>query len=209
MVAQLYGVIKGAAESDKQKRLFQKLLGVAVILIIALVGAMLGVSIAAGEAIKESHVNAAGQATTLGGSPLTVSVTTELGTLYDLPALGIHEMSNVEGIKFFVTMPSGTEQMAVRPSSMHTGDNNVATVMTPEGHVLTIRRAEQTASIVMGVGPHAGTTLPVTADAPASARKLVEVAENRRMARRGSFLSTSGSFALSSGGAYGHNAAGN
>ena len=78
-VKELFGVIKGAAESDKQKRLFQKLLGVAMILIIALVGAMLGVSIAAGEAIKESHVNAAGQATTLDGSPLTVSVTTGAG----------------------------------------------------------------------------------------------------------------------------------
>ena len=52
----LFGVIKGAAESDRQKRLFRRLFVVAVVIIVALIGAMLGMGIVAGEAVKESRV---------------------------------------------------------------------------------------------------------------------------------------------------------
>ena len=56
-VKELFGVIKGAAESDKQKRLFARMLVVAVLVIFALIGAMLGMGIVAGEAVKESHIS--------------------------------------------------------------------------------------------------------------------------------------------------------
>ena len=55
-VSELFGVIKGAAESDKQKRLFARLLAVSVLIIFVLIGAMLGMGIVAGEAVKESHI---------------------------------------------------------------------------------------------------------------------------------------------------------
>ena len=55
-VKELFGVIKGAAESDRQKRLFRRLFIVAVLIIFFLIGAMLGMGIVAGEAVKESHV---------------------------------------------------------------------------------------------------------------------------------------------------------
>ena len=55
-VSELFGVIKGAAESDKQKRLFARLLAVSVFIIFLLIGAMLGMGMVAGEAVKESHI---------------------------------------------------------------------------------------------------------------------------------------------------------
>ena len=54
---ELFSVIKDAAESDRQKRLFARLLAVAVAIIFILIGAMLGMGIVAGEAVKESHVS--------------------------------------------------------------------------------------------------------------------------------------------------------
>jgi Ca2+-binding EF-hand superfamily protein len=55
-VQELFGVIKGAAESDRQKKLFQKLFIAAVFVIIGLLAGMLAMGVVAGEAVKESHV---------------------------------------------------------------------------------------------------------------------------------------------------------
>ena len=67
-VKELFGVIKGAAESDRQKKLFRRLFFVALLVILGLIGAMLGMGIVAGEAVKENHVSSAGTLTTLDGS---------------------------------------------------------------------------------------------------------------------------------------------
>jgi len=185
-VKELFGVIKGAAKLDKEKKIYQKLLAVAVIVIFVLIGAMLGTAIVAGEAVKESHVDSAGTMTTLSGSPVAVVPYQEGVPLFDLPALSANEMARVEGLTFLVGMTGGSQQMAVKPSSMYTGDNNLAVLMTPEGHTMTIFRSERNATITMGAGPHAGTTFPIS-DVPvdASARKLEASSKNRRQMRRG------------------------
>ena len=54
-VKELFGVIKRAAESDKAKRLFRRLFFASLLVIVVLVGAMLGMSIVGGEAIKENR----------------------------------------------------------------------------------------------------------------------------------------------------------
>lgn len=219
-VKELFGVIKKAAESDKQKLLFQRLLGVAMLVILVLVGAMFGMSIVAGEAIKESHVNGDGVMTTLSGAPLTVSQTVSTDSLYELPALNMQQMSHIESLKFYVDMSSAVgstyePQMAVRFSSAYTPDNDVAVLMTPEAHTITIQRAAKTATIKMGTGPYAGSTFSLTEEpTTSSARKLrmnaeTKKPENRRMARRGAYLSSSGSFELSAGGGDNYNIAGN
>ena len=68
-MSELYLVIKGAAESDKQKRLFARLLGGAVFIIFLLIGAMLGMGIVAGEAVKESHITVTWYSRGRGRSP--------------------------------------------------------------------------------------------------------------------------------------------
>ena len=158
--------------------------------------------------------------TTVSGAPLTVSQSLFYDTIYELPALTMLEMSHVESLKFYVDMSSAVgstyePQMAVRIASVYTPDNDVAVLETPSGHTITIQRSAQTASITMGSGLYAGSTFTLTEEpTTTSARKLrmnseTKKPENRRMARRGSNLSTTGSFELSSGGGDNYNIAGN
>ena len=86
-VSELYLVIKGAAESDKQKRLFARLLGGAVFIILLLIGAMLGMGIVAGEAVKESHVTgASAMMTSTDGRTVVQTDTVETGVgIFDVP----------------------------------------------------------------------------------------------------------------------------
>ena len=55
-VKELFGVIKAAANSDRLKKLFQRLFGVSLVVIAILIGAMLGMGMISGEMVKESHV---------------------------------------------------------------------------------------------------------------------------------------------------------
>lgn len=208
-VKELFGVIKGAAKLDKDKKIYQKLLAVAVLVIFVLIGAMLGTAIVAGEAVKESHVDSAGTMTTLSGSPVAVVPYQEGVPLFDLPALSANEMARVEGLTFLVGMTGGSQQMAVKPSSMYTGDNNLAVLMTPEGHTMTIFRSERNATITMGAGPHVGMTFPIGDPVDDLARKLEESSNHRRQMRRGRGLSSGSSFSFGSFSSTQPNTAGN
>jgi len=208
-VKELFGVIKGAAKLDKEKKIYQKLLAVAVIVIFVLIGAMLGTAIVAGEAVKESHVDSAGTMTTLSGSPVALAALVETGSLFDLPMLSAQEMARVEGLDFYVDMSGGSQQMAVKPSSMYTGDSNMAVIISPEGHTMTIFRSERNATITMGAGPHVGMTFPIGDPVDDLARKLEESSNHRRQMRRGRGSSSGSSFSFGSFSSTQPNTAGN
>ena len=116
-VSELYLVIKGAAESDKQKRLFARLLGGAVVIIFLLIGAMLGMGIVAGEAVKESHVTG-GHASLPEATPPAVMTSTDGRTvvqtdtvetgvsIFDVPLVlldhGVDAMSKIKRLSFYI-----------------------------------------------------------------------------------------------------------
>ena len=116
-VSELFGVIKGAAESDKQKRLFARLLGGAGFIIFLLIGAMLGMGIVAGEAVKESHVTG-GHASLPEATPPAVMTSTDGRTvvqtdtvetgvsIFDVPLVmldhGVDAMSKIKRLSFYI-----------------------------------------------------------------------------------------------------------
>lgn len=101
---ELFGVIKGAAQSDKQKRMFQRLLGVAVVLIFMLVGSMLAVSIVAGEMVKETHTQADGPPTMTNklGYVVETDETMSATSIFATPALDGFELGRLQFLSFFV-----------------------------------------------------------------------------------------------------------
>ena len=100
-VKELFGVIKGAAESDKQKKLFQRLLFVALFIIVLLVAAMFVVSVAAGESIKESKVSPdAAEMKAPDGSVVSTGQAEVETTIWDTALLTPYELGNLKFISF-------------------------------------------------------------------------------------------------------------
>lgn len=203
---ELFGVIKGAAQSDKEKRLAYKLLAIAVAVIIMLIGSMLAVSIAAGEMVKESHVTG-GLMTDAAGAAVRTDIAESDWGLFTLPEETIDNLSTLKKMSLLI---DGTNDIAlgnqvVEATFQLAGviklTDTVANFFTTTGSTVSINSAARTGTITIG-----GTTYPVgdgtTPEVEMSRRRL-----EKRMARRGGgFLSTSGSFVLSAGG--GNHAAG-
>ena len=102
---ELFSVIKGAAESDKAKRLFRRLFGIANVVIVLLIGAMFAVSMVAGELVKESHVKGSAL-TNLDGNVVRTSPATVSLPLVAAPALPTERLTEVNSIKVtFVGAP--------------------------------------------------------------------------------------------------------
>lgn len=57
---ELYGIMKGALQTEKSKKVYRNLFFLAVLVILGLLGAMAAISFVMGEAVKESHVSSSG-----------------------------------------------------------------------------------------------------------------------------------------------------
>lgn len=106
-------MIKGAAQSDKQKKLFARLLGVAVLVIFALIGAMLGMGIISGNAVKESHVSGQAMTTKLGDA-VQVEPSRSYLSLFELPQASTESLSKMESLTMYVDMSNGATALPPR-----------------------------------------------------------------------------------------------
>jgi len=223
-VKELFGVIKGAAESDKQKRVFQRLLAVAVLIIVLLIGAMLGMGIVAGEAVKESHVS--GQAmTTPAGDAVQVEPSRAYLDLFELPRASTADLAKMEAISFYADMTAdasvgGWVEATYKISGAFKQSNERVRLSTPEGHLITLD-----ASALGGSGTIAmaasGATYTISDQTPPERRQMAMVKSgaeepafmstreardkhSRRLRELGFFsaLMTSGSFMMMQAGAF-------
>ena len=217
-VKELFSVIKGAAASDRAKRMFRNLLIVAVLIIFLLIGAMLGMGIVAGEAVKESKVPSCADPTTPGCSPAGLvragSVESFVPSLFDLPTAPTESLAYMLALTTYVDMTSssavgGAVEATFKIAGAYKRSDTLVFLETVNGHTLAIDAAAQTATITMdGVTypvsdtmPASGRRLETAVDAPMLAtlteRQLAEHHEERR--RKLSFagaLMTSGSFTM-------------
>ena len=156
-VKELFSVIKGAADADKAKRLFQKLLAVAVIIIVMLVGSMLAVSIAAGEMVKESHVKGDGLLTTKGGGAVKVDVAETTHDLFSLPALPIEEVAKIKRINLYVDttgnaeLGNGIVESTFQVSSAMKFTEDSVAFFTPSGSMIKLDGIAKTGTITMSL----------------------------------------------------------
>lgn len=214
--------IRGLQRRNKQLIKFVFLL---FVLIIAVLAATFGVVMVANEASKESKVPQGGtEMRTLDGAVVaTDAAETVVASLWDLPALDAAQLGYLKTMRVAVDMtsaPSGAwVDASFKLSSAYKpiGSATHATLLTYEGHTITIDGASRSGQIVMG-----GLVYPVADEAPASARRLDEesfipapkvyspfewaalhekdTTKNGRRLRGAASLSTTGSFTLSAGG---------
>ena len=194
-VKELFSVIKGAADADKAKRLFQKLLAVAVVVIIMLIGSMLAVSIAAGEMVKESHVKGDGLMTNKKGGAIKVDVATTDHSLFSLGALPIEGVATIERINLYMDTTGNAafgngiiESTFEVSSAMKFTEDSVA-FYTPSGAMIKLDATAKKGTITMD-----GATFPVDDE-----DRSDEKTPSRRRLRRGRkpSLRTRGRFSMS------------
>jgi hypothetical protein len=100
---------RNEAEQRRAKRMAMWALLVAVLMILVLLGAMVGISLAANEASKESHVSNGGLMTALDGSAVKTEVARSFGSLFDLPLLNTTALATLEliTVRLAAEDPSG------------------------------------------------------------------------------------------------------
>jgi len=179
-VKELFGVIKGAAESDKQKKLFQRLLFVAMFIIVLLVAAMFVVSVAAGESIKESRVSPdAAEMKAPDGSVVSTGQAEVETTIWETALLTPYELGNLKFLSFYVDLTAVTAYAAwaeftLKPTGAFKTFLNDATFSTAEGHEVYIDSETSTGTIRFGSGSMAGTTYPIAEAVPDTVRRQLD-----------------------------------
>ena len=201
-VKELFSVIKGAVDADKAKRLFQKLLAVAVLVIITLIGSMLAVSIVAGEMVKESHVKGDGLMIGKGGEAVKMDIAHSEYSLFSLATLPIEGVATIERINLYVdtrgnaALGNGIVESTFQVSSAMKFTEDTVAFFTSSGETIKLDATAKTGTITMN-----GATFPVDEE-----DRSVEQIPSRRVLRRGrkQSLRTRGRFSMSfSGGAAG------
>ena len=212
-VNELFSVIKGAADADKAKRLFQKLLMVSVLVITILVGSMLAVSIAAGEMVKESHVkeSQAGQGDAMmmdkNGRAIKVDVAQSEYSLFDLPSMPQERVATIERLELYINttghpeLGNGIVWSTFLVSSAIKFTEETVAFYTPSGSVVNLDATTKTGTITMD-----GVSYPVSDEDSSDVPETTPSDSGRRRLRRGRTpsLRTRGRFFMSmSGGAAG------
>jgi len=197
-VRQVVNDVMGAKESNAMLKKFS---GALFFIVLLLTGALFGVSLAAGEALKENHIKG-GTMTDLTGQAVKVDEIESTTTLWDIPALGTNDLAKMKDIVFIADLTNLAEvgswvEMTMKISGVYKADANKAFLRTNSGETLTIDRAAKSGTVKID-----GTAYPITDTLPAG-RRLNTVPSQppvlsgpRRQLLGTQFVSASGSLRL-------------
>ena len=212
-LVELYAVIGNlVGEKKKVKGLSKLVVGLILLLALALAG-IFGVSLMAGEMIKESKVNGGAMTPPDGMQAVQVDTVESTTTLWDIPAVSTASLAKMKDLVFYADMTANPAvgawtEATFNVAGVYKTSNDVCTIVTTSGEHVTIRRAAQTGDLLMG-----GQTYPIsdtcTGTCAAGRRKLSTDAEvkepvklhpsRRQLQFGGAFggaLLTSGSFTM-------------
>ena len=141
------------------------------ILIVAL-GAMFGVSFAAGEMLKDTALDASGKMKGVDGTPVSVDVSENPNDLFDLPRMSATHMAHLTALTVYVDMTADAGvgkwvQFAAKIATAYTGGDGVAYLKTMTGDTMTVDGAAKTATLKTADG-----VFPVAAEASEAGRRL-------------------------------------
>jgi len=197
-VNEVRSIVYDVKATENQNSMLKKFVGILVVMILATLIAMFGVSFAAGIALKETQmvsdpVNGATMKTT-GGAPVTVSVTEQVGSLFDLPASTMPELEHLQFLSGVVDMSTHATiadyvQYTAKIAGVYlTGLDQKLHIKTTGGDKMIIDGTAKTGTVAID-----GVTYPLLAERPVDVRRKL----GRRGGGGGGF---GGSFSLSSGG---------
>ena len=125
--------------------MLKKFSGALFFIVLLLTGALFGVSLAAGETLKENHVKG-GTMTDLTGQAVQVDQVESTTTLWDIPAMATNDLAKMKDIVFIADLTNLAEvgswvEMTMKISGVYKADANKAFLRTNSGETLTIDRA--------------------------------------------------------------------
>ena len=180
-VKELFGVIKGAAESDRMKRLYRRLFLIAILVILALIAAMLGMSLVAGEAVKESHVpdcsdpsNADAARCASGNIVRVGEVESFYDSIFDLCTVPTEQLAYMRDVTLYIDMTAaanvgGAVEATFKLAGAFKRSTAACTLVTTNGYAISLDTTAQSGTIAME-----GATFPVSASEPASGGRRLE-----------------------------------
>jgi len=172
--------IKNLKSANKN---LKKAVGFLALLVVLALISIFGVSLAAGEAIKESHVKGDLMLSTTGGTVQTAGAVVH-ASIWDLPALAPAKLATIKTLEMAVDMRE-TEMIgawvmsAFKVAAIYKKSNDIAFVKTSDGGLVTLNRATKSGTILMPAGePHNGKTYTVDSKLPAAvARSLKDTVD--------------------------------
>ena len=104
--AEMISVMKDMAQTQKANKGLKSLLAIAVAIIVMLIGAMLAVSVAAGEMVKESHVGGTGgsEMISTNGDVVQTDAVESFTDLFETPLVEIDILAKLSALAFFIDM---------------------------------------------------------------------------------------------------------
>ena len=202
-ISEVRSIVYDVQAQGQKIGMLRKMVGMLMVIIVATLIAMFGVSFAAGFALKDTAMGTSdGGGTPMvatDGSAVTVGVSEEARELFDLGSLDMATLAHMNTFSAFVDKTTDPKvngwtsyagKVAAVEKSLSNADKVTLTMTT--GAAVTIDSATKTGSLVDN-----GNTYPVSEDDP--------TVNGRRLGRRGGGIRRGGSVTLSSGG----NTAGN
>jgi hypothetical protein len=164
-LAEFVAYVKKSKATEKEKgRLTYGIVGLFIITI-GLVGAILGVTLAANEMSKESHVSGEGLMVSTEGTAVQVGIAESETTLWDTALLSPYQLGKIVVLSFYVDLDGEWVSFAAKTASAYkTLDDETATIFTPEGHKITLSRTAQSGTIKMA----SGSTYAIAEEPPSS-----------------------------------------
>jgi len=162
---ELFGVIKGAAESDRQKKLFRKLFIIACILLAVMLAANMGLTFAVVFLAKDTKASG-GELTTLAGDAMATAPVASYGSIFDLPAMSTGVLAELKEVTVTAekdtlapgaTWPDKMEAClevasATKPTVSGVASTNEAYLTLAGGGVMYLNQENQAGTLTMQDG---------------------------------------------------------
>lgn len=214
-ITEVRDIVHDVVKAQNKVGMLKKFVALLLVIIIVLLTAMFGVSMAAGAALKESHIKDDEMISTRGVAVRIDSVETSY-KLWDMPSLSSYELGKLDFLECYIDMSSNPQvgewtEASFKPAGMYkpTMDEMVIYTSAP-GVSIVINRLQQTGTIQIG-----NVYYPISDKLPETARRRLfanvdderpepiteAVTERRRLGRRGGGSSVvSGHFKMPGGG---------
>lgn len=151
---EVYNIIDDLLEGQERQSMLKKFIGLLFIIILALLGALLGISILANETTKESHVKGTAMTSRLGEAVRVDSVESNTG-LFDLPAVETATLAKMKDLVFYADLSTkpgvgSWVEATYKIAGVYKPSNDVATLTMTSGETLTLKRSDKSGTINIG-----------------------------------------------------------
>jgi len=148
---EVYNIIDDLLEGQERQSVLKKFIGLLFVIVLALLGALLGISMLANEATKEAHVSGAAMIS-LTGEAVQVDAVESNADLFDLPGVSTESLAKMKDLVFYVDLSAnadvgGWAEATYKVGGVYKPSNDVAMFTMTSGERLILRRPQKSGEI--------------------------------------------------------------